>query len=450
LLIAEKDRELATRVQADLLRGAETRPRCYTGVRRDGSEFLAEVTSTTLRGPEQEILGYIGITRDITAAVEAEKALASISEKFSKIFHLSPDAIDLTHLETGVLVELNQNYLRLFGFSREELIGHSTLPGDLGTWVSRENRDRHIASLKEKGEDLEFEALLRRKDGSIFIGLVSSSLTEINGERYNLSIIRDISERMRIEAEIRSLNQNLEQRVKERTTQLEAANKEMEAFSYSVSHDLRAPLRSIDGFSRVLAEDYQDQLDEDGKHYLSRIQLGAQRMGNLIDDLLKLSKTTRSELTVVECDFSRVCGRVAGDLADLDPERRVEVSIQPGLLVQADNHLMRVVLENLLGNAWKFTAKAGHPSIEVGETFLPDGERALFIRDNGAGFDMAHAAKLFNAFQRLHATTDFEGTGIGLAIVQRIIHRHGGRIWAEAEPDKGATFYFTLPGRVES
>jgi len=169
-------------------------------------------------------------------------------------------------------------------------------------------------------------------------------------------------------------------------------------------------------------------------------------MGHLIDDLLKLSKTSRSELTLSDVDLSRLCSRVAGDLADLNPERLVEVTIQPGMLVQADYHLMHVVLENLLGNAWKYTSKCQAPRIEVGSIDSLGGERTFFIRDNGAGFDMAFAHKLFNAFQRLHATSEFEGTGIGLAISQRIIHRHGGRIWAEAEPEKGATFFFTIPG----
>ena len=212
-----------------------------------------------------------------------------------------------------------------------------------------------------------------------------------------------------------------------------------------MSHDLRAPLRSIDGFSQVLLEDYQNRLDETGRHYLSRIRKGTQRMGLLIDDLLKFSKTNRSDLTLTDCDLSGLSARVAGDLAHGDPGRGGTVSIQPGLRVQADPRLMQVVLENLLGNAWKFTAKREDPCIEVGEAVSAEGERAFFIKDNGAGFDMAHAAKLFHAFQRLHAVTDFEGTGIGLAIVQRIIHRHGGRVWAQAEPGHGATFLFTLP-----
>jgi light-regulated signal transduction histidine kinase (bacteriophytochrome) len=223
----------------------------------------------------------------------------------------------------------------------------------------------------------------------------------------------------------------------------------MEAFSYSVSHDLRAPLRSINGFNQILMEEYVDKLDEDGKHYLSLTHLAAQRMGNLIDDLLKLSKTSRSELTLTECDLSRLCIQVAGDAAHLNPERKVEIIIQPGMILQADLHLMLVVLENLLGNAWKFTSKSQDPRIEVGEIVSSGAERIFFVRDNGAGFDMAHSDKLFNAFQRLHSSSDFEGTGIGLAIVQRIIHRHGGRIWAEAKPGAGATFFFTIPDTGE-
>ena len=261
----------------------------------------------------------------------------------------------------------------------------------------------------------------------------------------NIQQARLIAEKDSAEAEVRRLNENLEKRVQERTLQLEIANKEMEAFSYSVSHDLRAPLRSIDGFARILVEDYQDELDAAGRQHLSRINLATRRMGNLIDDLLKLSKTSRSELAVSDCDLSRLGSRVTGNLADLNPERRVEVFIHSGMRVQADPNLLQVVLENLLGNAWKFTARCQDPRIELGESAAPDGERVFFIRDNGAGFDLAQAGQLFAPFQRFHAASEFEGTGIGLALVQRIIHRHGGRIWAEAEPGKGATFHFTLP-----
>jgi PAS domain S-box-containing protein len=261
----------------------------------------------------------------------------------------------------------------------------------------------------------------------------------------NIQQARFIAERDAAEARIRCMTEELEQRVIERTAQLEAANRELEAFSYSVSHDLRAPLRSIDGFIRALVEDYENQFDETGRHYLDRIRAGSRRMEQLIEDLLKLSRVSRGGLERTEVDLAMLCRKVLGELALNQPERSVAVAIPERLAVRADRHLLRVVLENLLGNAWKFTVKRENPRIEVGEARSDKGESAVFIRDNGAGFDMAKAGKLFNAFQRLHTVQEFEGTGIGLAIVQRIIHRHGGQVWAEATPGEGATFYFTLP-----
>jgi PAS domain S-box-containing protein len=252
-------------------------------------------------------------------------------------------------------------------------------------------------------------------------------------------------QRKAAEDTVRRMAEELEQRVRERTAQLEASNRELEAFSYSVSHDLRAPLRGIDGFSQALLEDCRDQLDESGRNYLLRIRSGTQRMGLLIDDLLKLSQINRSELNMAEIDLSALCGMVCGELQRSGRERRVEVVIRPGMAARADGRLMMVVLENLLGNAWKFTARCPAPRVEAGETVSAQGERAFFIRDNGAGFDMAYAGKLFQAFQRLHSAAEYEGTGIGLAIVQRIIHRHGGRVWAEAAPGEGAAFFFTIP-----
>jgi light-regulated signal transduction histidine kinase (bacteriophytochrome) len=222
----------------------------------------------------------------------------------------------------------------------------------------------------------------------------------------------------------------------------EAANRELEAFSYSVAHDLRAPLRGVDGFSLALLQDYADKLDEVGRSYLRHVRESAQQMGRLIDDLLALSRVTRAELDREPVDLSVLAEHVAAQLQSAEPGRRVEIVIAAGMVVHADPRLLRVALANLLGNAWKFTGQQARPRIEIGVT--ESGESAYFVRDNGAGFDMAYAPRLFGAFQRLHSVDEFEGTGIGLATVQRIVNRHGGRIWATAEVDRGATFFFTL------
>ncbi|MBS4096630.1 MAG: PAS domain S-box protein [Sulfuricella sp.] len=245
------------------------------------------------------------------------------------------------------------------------------------------------------------------------------------------------------EAQLKLLNEALEHRVKMRTRQLEAANKELEAFSYSVSHDLRAPLRSVDGFSQILMRDHADKLDDTGRDYLKRVVRASKRMGELIDDLLQLSRVSRSELKKDTIDMSKLVCAVGREIKAADPERQVEWAIQPDVTVEADGRLMRAMLENLLRNAWKFSAKKPEARIEFG-TLEQDGEKVLFVRDNGAGFDMQYAHKLFGAFQRLHRAEEFEGTGIGLATVQRIINHHGGRIWAEGAVGQGATFYFTI------
>ncbi len=238
----------------------------------------------------------------------------------------------------------------------------------------------------------------------------------------------------------------LEVRVAERTAELAALNAELEAFAYSVSHDLRAPLRGIDGFSQALLEDYADKLDAEGQGYLRRVQAASRHMGQLIDDLLKLSRVTRAEAYHETVELSALAQMVAADLQRQEPGRQVEFVIAEGLTAKGDARLLRVVLENLMGNAWKFTAKHPRARIEFGDTQY-NGKRAYFVRDDGVGFDMAYADKLFGAFQRLHSATEFEGTGIGLASVQRIIHRHGGQVWAEGEVEQGATFYFTLPAK---
>lgn len=296
-------------------------------------------------------------------------------------------------------------------------------------------------------------ALRAKRAGNDEIGYLADAfnalLSEVEARRSalehsNQQLQEQIQERQRAAEEIRQLNAELESRVAHRTAELERANGELEAFSYSVSHDLRTPLRAIDGFSQALLEDYGEQLDDTAQDYLHRVRAGAQRMGSLIDDLLKLARVSRAEMKTEAVDLSRIAEEIVNELRHADPERQIAIKITSGLNAVGDPHLLRIALENLLNNAWKYTGKTRNPEIEFGMR-VQQGEPCFFVADNGAGFDMAYASKLFGAFQRLHDSKDYAGTGVGLATVQRIIHRHGGHIWAEAAVNEGAVFYFTLP-----
>ena len=257
-------------------------------------------------------------------------------------------------------------------------------------------------------------------------------------------LIRDISERKQAEAHIQELNESLEERVAARTSEMRAAMSELESFSYSISHDLRTPLRAIEGFGRLLEIEYGDALDDTAGDYLSRIRHAAQRMANLIDDLLDLARVSRKSPQKQTVDLSQLATEIVSDLRDRHPERAVTVTVADGLAARADPTLMRVVLENLLGNAWKFTERCRpQANIEVGSA-REDGHDWFYVRDNGAGFDMAYADRLFKPFQRLHSQTEFEGTGIGLATIHRIVSRHGGKVVAEGAPGRGACFRFSL------
>ena len=290
----------------------------------------------------------------------------------------------------------------------------------------------------------EFECKLLAADGrNVWVSMVASVLAGKNGEKYLQGYFIDISSRKKVEEDLIHYRNHLEDLVQARTAELASANNELQAFSYSVSHDLRAPLRTVDGFGQALAEDYGDKLDEQGRDYINRMRRATQRMGELIDTLLNLARLARSEMHCEILSLSLLVQTVLEELQNTDPQRKVELLVAPDVFVHADGKLLRSAVYNLLSNAWKFTSKAQGAKIEFGVKDSA-GSPVYYIRDNGAGFDMALSSKLFGAFQRLHTIHEFEGIGVGLATAQRIIHRHRGEIWAEAEPGKGATFYFTL------
>ena len=310
----------------------------------------------------------------------------------------------------------------------------------------QETLDRFTESASKGQQTYEVELRLWQAASASYriVGLRPVAVYDGAGEfREWIGTVTDIDDRRRAEDEVRRLNVELEGRVRDRTAKLEEANSELESFSYSVSHDLRAPLRTIDGYSQALILDFGSQVNEKMRNYLDRIQAGTKRMGQLIEDLLSLSRISRHQLERRPVDLSAMAEQVLQELQQREPERKVQVSVWDGIMVDADPRLLKVALENLLGNAWKFTSKTPDARIEVG--MVEEGVRhTIFVRDNGAGFDMAYADKLFGAFQRLHGVNEFPGTGVGLATVQRVMFRHGGRIWCQAKPDKGATFFFTL------
>jgi PAS domain S-box-containing protein len=388
----------------------------------------------------------VQLQEEVQERIHAQQALKQSEEKYRSFFEQS---VSPMLLAKGVqFIDGNKAALKLLGLdSLDELLQLTVLDisperqpdGEL----SYEQAEKIVADTVEQGSAY-FEWSHKRKNGEIFPVAISLTVIGFEEDQPVMHVIwQDISDRKLAEEELIKYHQQLEELVEERTNELTAVNKELEAFSFSVSHDLRAPLRSIDGFSQALLEDYANTLDDAGHDYLQRIRTAAQRMGQLIDALLDLSRVTRRELQKETVDLSAIAQDTLKDLQHNDAERQVDCIIQPDVRAKGDKSLLRIVLANMLGNAWKYTSKNPQAQIEFG-CKSENGETIYFIRDNGAGFDMDFADKLFGAFQRMHRDEEFPGTGVGLATVSRIINKHGGRIWAESAPGKGATFYFTL------
>ena len=409
-------------------------------------EFAGGAYDRPLRVRARDEIGYLAdaFEKMRIARQRTEAALRESEMRFRSVSQSANDAI-IAADSCGNIIFWNQGAQAIFGYAEADVLGKP-----LTLLIPPRYRDAHQKGLQRLqttgeshllGHPIALQGL--RQDGSEFDVELSLATWQTEAGTFYSGILRDITERKWAENEIRRLNVELEQRVVERTTQLEAANHEMEAFAYSVSHDLRAPLRSIDGFSRYLLSHCFDKLNAREQDYFQRVRAASQRMGHLIDALLHLSRLARTDICREAVDLSALARMTAAELQQTHPHRRVECSISDGLLVYGDRRLLQVMLQNMLDNAWKFTARLPHTRVEVGRTQY-DGKIVYYVRDNGAGFDMAYADKLFAPFQRLHTTDEFEGTGIGLATVQRIVHRHGGRIWGEGAVDQGATFYFTL------
>ncbi len=376
--------------------------------------------------------------RDSSTVVEEPRTSES---HFRALVESAPDAIVICNPD-GRIELINAQTEALFGYRREELEGQG-----LEMLVPERFRHQHVghrqgyaAAPQTRPMGTGQELYARRKDGSEFPVLISLSPIRSSTGLSIFSAIRDISSQRAVEQSVRELNERLARQ----NAELKAVNQELEAFSYSVSHDLRAPLRAIDGFSRILVDEHGDLLDSTANDLLQRVRRATQQMGRLIDDLLKLSRVTRSDLQLQEVNLSNIAREVVEGLQQQDAERSVDFTCAPDLAVWGDSKLLRIALDNLIGNAWKFTSRRDQARIEFAH-HDDQGRPTYCVTDNGAGFDMDYSNKLFGAFQRLHDASEFPGTGIGLATVQRIIHKHGGHIWAKAAVEAGATFCFTLP-----
>ncbi len=413
---------------------------------RDGRRILCDWYNTCLRNEHGEAFAVATVVDDITERTRLHEELTQSRTEWAYAMDFFEDAIYLVDLDDRV-VRANRAFCELTGLTPEQLVGRDIMD------IMHPHGERTpcpVCAARKARRDtrITMEADDPANPVSFPVDIMLRVTRNEQGEPIGILMgIRNLSEQRRIEAELRQHRDHLEELVQERTQQLEASNQELESFSYSVSHDLRAPLRSIAGFSQLVQEEYGERLDDTARNYLTRVCTNAQRMGLLIDDMLRLSRMTRHAMRYEAVDLSSIATQVIGELRETEPQRNVEFQCTPDLRVQGDAKLLQTVLVNLLGNAWKYTQFRPRAVIHFGST-QREGASCYFVRDNGAGFDMQYSHKLFEAFQRLHRMEEFPGNGIGLATVQRIILRHGGETWAEGQPDQGATFYFSLPKRT--
>ncbi len=414
------------------------------GRHKTGEEFpIAVSLSPVTIDQGQRVIASV---RDITAQRDDIRRIRDLNKRLSTLLNDAPDGVIVAGAD-GRITSVNLQAELLFGYDRTELLGQQVellLPKSL--------RERHVGfrsdfakSPRKRSMGAGLDLFGLHKDGTEIPVLVSLSPIETDDGSQVIAAVRDMTGQKRNETHIAELNARLQRD----NNELTVVNRELQAFSASVSHDLRSPLRAIDGFSNALLEDYAEVLDDTGRDYLSRVRSGAQRMGHLIDDMLKLSSITRAGLNLQDVDLSALARHIADNLKKSEPSRDVEIIVAEGLHATADRNLLDIALTNLIGNSFKFTRDRVPGCIEFGAK-EEDGTTVFFLRDNGAGFEMDHADQLFEAFKRLHDARDFPGNGVGLATVQRVIHKHGGRIWAKAAVGKGAEFFFTLESEAVS
>jgi PAS domain S-box-containing protein len=439
--------------------------------RRDGALIDVSISTAPLLDADGALTGLVALVSDITERKRINEALRASEERFARIFYSSPYPTAYGGIMDGVLQDVNDRFAEFFGVSREAMIGHSIV--EFGEWLKREDRFVVFSALTKHGKLLDYELALRRGDGKMRDVLMSFYRLDFGGQEVTIGMFTDITERKQAEAEVRRLNHELEARVVERTVHLEQeiaervraeaavhalnatlaeqaqhlvkVNKELETFTYSVSHDLKAPLRGIDGYSRLLLEDYADRLDGEGQYFLNTIRGATAQMAQLIDDLLSYSRLERRSLASSQIDISKLVEDVLSQMQPnhVYPDTLIEVKVEPTLL-NADADALSLVLRNLIDNALKFSAKSSPPKVEIGGESSAQSYQ-LFVRDNGVGFDMQYEERIFDIFQRLHRPEDYPGTGIGLAMVRKALQRMQGRVWAESQPGQGATFTMEIP-----